>query len=114
MQDSGARRALSRTRGHCGEPGHTCRIFDRYRPASCFFHQSPSHRHGADEPTQRETLTVNMSTWQKVLGAAGVLLLIGWLVTGHLITGIAALVLLLAMAGGALLFRFQGSPGGLS
>ena len=48
-----------------------------------------------------------MNTWQKVLGAAGVLLLIGWLVSGHLLSGIAALVLLLAMAGGALMFRFQ-------
>lgn len=50
------------------------------------------------------------NTWPILFGVAGVLLLIGWLISGHLITGIAALVLLLAMAGGALLYRFQGPP----
>jgi hypothetical protein len=53
---------------------------------------------------------VKRRVWQVVLGVGGVLLLIGWVLSGHLITGIAALVLLLAMGGGALLYHFQGPP----
>jgi hypothetical protein len=54
--------------------------------------------------------TVKTRTWQIILGVGGVLLLIAWIVTGQWITGFAALFLLLAMAGGALLYRFQGPP----
>jgi hypothetical protein len=39
-----------------------------------------------------------------------VLLLIGWIISGQWIIAFAALFLLLAMAGGALLYRFQGPP----
>lgn len=49
-------------------------------------------------------------TWQIILGLGAILLVIAWVVSGHWITGIAALFLLLAMAGGALLYRFQGPP----
>ncbi|MEX2571795.1 MAG: hypothetical protein WD737_10905 [Gemmatimonadota bacterium] len=53
---------------------------------------------------------VKTRTWQMILGSAGVLLVIGWIIGGHWITGVAALIVLLAMAGGALLYRFQGPP----
>lgn len=53
---------------------------------------------------------VRRRTWQIILAVAAVLLLIGWLVSGHLITGFAALILLLALAGGALMYRFMGPP----
>jgi hypothetical protein len=53
---------------------------------------------------------VRTRTWQVVLAMAGILLLIGWVVSGHWITGIAALVLLLGMGGGALMYRFMGPP----
>jgi len=53
---------------------------------------------------------VKSRTWNVILVIAGVLLLIGWIISGHLITGLAALILLLAMAGGALMYRFMGPP----
>jgi hypothetical protein len=53
---------------------------------------------------------VKTRTWQIVLGVGGVLLLIAWFISGHWITGLAALFLLLAMAGGALMYRFMGPP----
>jgi hypothetical protein len=53
---------------------------------------------------------VNTRTWNVILAVAGVLLLIAWFVSGHWITGLAALFLLLAMAGGALMYRFMGPP----
>jgi hypothetical protein len=53
---------------------------------------------------------VKTGKWQMILLVGVVLLLIAWVVTGHFITGIGALILLLAMAGGALLYRFQGPP----
>jgi hypothetical protein len=53
---------------------------------------------------------VRTRTWQIILGVAAVLLLVGWVVSGLWITGLAGLILLLAMAGGALLYRFQGPP----
>lgn len=53
---------------------------------------------------------VKAKTWQMILGVAAVFLLIGWIVSGHLITGLAALVLLIAMGGGALLYRLKGPP----
>jgi hypothetical protein len=54
--------------------------------------------------------TTKGRSWPIILGIGGVLLFIGWIVSGHWITGLAALFLLLAMAGGALLYRFQGPP----
>jgi hypothetical protein len=54
--------------------------------------------------------TVKTRTWQVILALGAVLLFIGWIISGHWITGFAALFLLLAMLGGALLYRFQGPP----
>jgi hypothetical protein len=53
---------------------------------------------------------VSTRTWQVILGVGAVLLLIGMFIMGQWITGIAALILLLAMAGGALMYRFMGPP----
>jgi len=53
---------------------------------------------------------VSTRTWQVILGVGAVLLLIVWFLSGQWITGIAALILLLAMAGGALMYRFMGPP----
>jgi len=53
---------------------------------------------------------VSTRTWQVILGIGGILLLIGWFVSGQWIIGFAALFLLLAMAGGALMYRFMGPP----
>jgi hypothetical protein len=50
------------------------------------------------------------STWTNVLIVAGVLLFIGMMISGYLFWGLAILVLLLAMAGGALLRHKQGPP----
>ncbi len=47
---------------------------------------------------------------QWALGIGAVLFLIAFIVGGFWITGIAALILLLVMGGGALLNRTQGPP----
>jgi hypothetical protein len=49
-------------------------------------------------------------TWQIILGIAVVLLLIAWVVSGHFITAIGALIIGIGMLGGALLYRLQGPP----
>lgn len=50
------------------------------------------------------------STWKKALAIAGIVLVIGLLVSGYIIWGLAILVLALALGGGALLYRTQGPP----
>jgi hypothetical protein len=50
------------------------------------------------------------STWTNVLIIAGVLLFIGMVISGYLFWGFAILILLLGMAGGALLRQRQGPP----
>ncbi len=49
-------------------------------------------------------------TWQTVLIVGAVALVVGMLVSGYAIWGIAILFVLLALGGGALLYRKQGPP----
>jgi hypothetical protein len=53
---------------------------------------------------------IRSSAWTTILMIAGVLLIIGMLVSGYIIWGIALLLLVLALGGGALLYRSQGPP----
>ncbi len=55
-------------------------------------------------------MAVKRNTWQTILIVGAVLIVIGMLVSGYAIWGIAILVLLLALGGGALLYRKQGPP----
>lgn len=49
-------------------------------------------------------------TWPTILGIAGFAILVGWFVSGYWVFGIIGLLLLLAMLGGALMYRFMGPP----
>lgn len=53
---------------------------------------------------------IGTSPWTTILAIAGVLLIIGMLISGYVIWGIALLIIVLALGGGALLYRSQGPP----
>lgn len=53
---------------------------------------------------------ISGSAWRTVLAVAAVALVIFMIVSGQFMWGIALLVLLLAMGGGALLYRKAGPP----
>ena len=53
---------------------------------------------------------IRTSAWTTILAIAGVVLIIGMLISGYMIWGIALLIIALALGGGAFLYRSQGPP----
>ncbi len=55
-------------------------------------------------------MAVKRNTWQTVLIVGGIVLVIGMLTSGYVIWGLAILLLLVGLGGGALLYRKHGPP----
>lgn len=53
---------------------------------------------------------VKTRTWQVILAIGAFVLAVAWMASGHLITGLAAGLLLFAMLVGGLLYRLMGPP----